>query len=135
MVLKGNNQNYSNVTSSHKKRLLISARPFVDMKNRFYLHPVINQFEVTWMYSAQQLTEEELLEMLPSYDGWILGDDPCSRRVLQAGKSGALKAVVKWGVGTDNVDFAALTDLNIDFNNTPGVFGKEVADLAVAVKA
>jgi D-3-phosphoglycerate dehydrogenase len=102
------------------------------MKDRFLSNPVIDQFDVTWMNSAQQMTEEELLEMLPTYDGWILGDDPCSRKVLQAGKSGALKAVVKWGVGTDNVDFAALTDLDIHFDNTPGVFGKEVADLAFA---
>jgi D-3-phosphoglycerate dehydrogenase len=132
MVLMDDNQNSANVASSPKKRLLISAPPFVNMKNEFYSHPVINAFEVTWMKSAQQMSEEELLEMLPSYDGWILGDDPCSRKVLQAGKSGALKAVVKWGVGTDNIDFAALTDLDIDFNNTPGVFGKEVADLAFA---
>jgi D-3-phosphoglycerate dehydrogenase len=43
-----------------------------------------------------------------------------------------LKAVVKWGVGTDNIDFQALKEFGIAFNNTPGAFGKEVADLAFA---
>jgi hypothetical protein len=47
--------------------------------------------------SAQQMSEVELLEKLPNFDGWILGDDPCTRRVLEAGKRGHLKAVVKWG--------------------------------------
>jgi D-3-phosphoglycerate dehydrogenase len=132
MVLKESNFNSTGMTRSHKKRLLISAPPFVNMKIRFFSNFVISKFDVTWMNSAQQMSEEELLEILPTFDGWILGDDPCSRKVLQAGKAGSLKAVVKWGVGTDNIDFTALTDLNIDFSNTPGVFGKEVADLAFA---
>ena len=60
-----------------------------------------------------------------------MGDDPCSEKVLQSGKAGDLRAVVKWGVGTDNIDFKALEKLNIKFSNTPSVFGNEVADLAI----
>jgi D-3-phosphoglycerate dehydrogenase len=89
-------------------------------------------FSAYWGVSKQQLTEEELIELVPMFDGWILGDDPCTRAVLEAGKKGNLKAVVKWGVGTDNIDFLALQELEIPFSNTPGVFGKEVADLAMA---
>lgn len=81
---------------------------------------------------TQVMSEEELMDILPDYDGWIIGDDPATRRVFEAGTSGKLKAAVKWGVGTDNVDFAACKDLGIPIINTPGVFGNEVADVALS---
>lgn len=79
---------------------------------------------------TQIMNEKELIELLPEYDGWIIGDDPATRRVFEAGKKGNLKAAVKWGVGVDNVDFAACKDLSIPIINTPGVFGREVSDVA-----
>ena len=115
-----------------RRKILISAPPFVNLESYFESHSGLNEYQVTWVKSAQQMSEAELLEKLPSFDGWILGDDPCTRRLLEAGKRGNLKAVVKWGVGTDNIDFQALKEFGIAFDNTPGAFGKEVADLAFA---
>ncbi|MEI6190034.1 MAG: phosphoglycerate dehydrogenase [Chitinophagia bacterium] len=80
----------------------------------------------------QILSEEELLALVPNVDGWIIGDDPATRKVFEAGKLGKLKAAVKWGVGTDNVDFDSCKQLNIPISNTPQMFGGEVADLAIA---
>lgn len=80
---------------------------------------------------TQTLSEEELIATLPDFDGWIIGDDPASGRVLKAGAGGRLRAIVKWGVGVDNVDFASARDLGLQAAHTPGVFGREVADLAV----
>jgi len=79
----------------------------------------------------QILPEQKLVELVPKFDGWIIGDDPATKKVFEAGKSGLLKAAVKWGVGTDNVDFKACTDFKIPIKNTPGMFGEEVADLAM----
>ena len=79
----------------------------------------------------QVMSEEELIKLLPDYDGWIIGDDPATRKVLEAGKKGKLKAAMKWGVGTDNVDFEACKELEIPISNTPNVFGNEVADVAI----
>lgn len=81
---------------------------------------------------VQTLSEEELLQILPTVDGWIIGDDPATERVFQAGKNGKLKAAVKWGVGVDNVDFAACKKLDIPIINTPNMFGAEVATIAAA---
>jgi D-3-phosphoglycerate dehydrogenase / 2-oxoglutarate reductase len=39
---------------------------------------------------------------------------------------------VKWGIGVDNVDFAACKDLGIPVTNTPQMFGSEVADVGTA---
>ncbi|MFD2580811.1 hypothetical protein ACFSTD_24215 [Novosphingobium colocasiae] len=71
---------------------------------------------------VQIMTEDELEALLPEFDGWIIGDDPASRKVLEAGAGGKLSAIVKWGVGVDNVDFKAAADLGLKSCNTPGVF-------------
>ncbi|WP_230773615.1 NAD(P)-dependent oxidoreductase [Roseiconus lacunae] len=80
---------------------------------------------------AQNLSEEELIGLLPEFDGWIIGDDPATAEVFDAGVKGNLKAAVKWGVGVDNVDFAGAASAGLTVPNTPGMFGDEVADIAV----
>jgi D-3-phosphoglycerate dehydrogenase len=80
---------------------------------------------------VQTLSEDELVELVPKVDGWIIGDDPATERVFEAGKNGRLKAAVKWGVGIDNVDLNACARFGIPISNTPRMFGDEVADLAV----
>lgn len=81
---------------------------------------------------VQVLTEDELIEIVPTVDAWIIGDDPATERVFTAGKNGKLRAAVKWGVGVDNVDFKACEKLGIPIQNTPRMFGNEVADMALA---
>ena len=80
---------------------------------------------------VQTLSVEELKEIVPKHDGWIIGDDPATREVFEAGKLGDLKAAVKWGIGVDNVDFTACKDLEIPIINTPDMFGTEVSDIAL----
>ncbi|MDA9263408.1 phosphoglycerate dehydrogenase [Saprospiraceae bacterium] len=96
-------------------------RPLFEKKNIELVAPDV----------VQTLTEDELIELLPSMDGWIIGDDPATERVFQAGKNGKLKAAVKWGIGVDNVDFEACEKLGIPIINTPNMFGEEVASVAV----
>ncbi len=81
---------------------------------------------------VQVLTEDELIELVPTVDAWIIGDDPATEKVFTAGKNGKLIAAVKWGVGVDNVDFKACEKLGIPIANTPRMFGNEVADMALA---
>lgn len=80
---------------------------------------------------VQTLSIDELKKIVPEHDGWIIGDDPATREVFTAGHAGRLKAAVKWGIGVDNVDFAACKDLGIPITNTPNMFGGEVADIAL----
>ena len=79
----------------------------------------------------QTLTEDELIYQLQGHDGWIIGDDPATARVVAAAKDSGLKAAVKWGVGVDNVDLTAFKEAEIPIANTPNMFGDEVADLAM----
>jgi D-3-phosphoglycerate dehydrogenase len=81
---------------------------------------------------TQTLPEQELVRLVPEFDGWIIGDDPATFNVVEAGSKGKLKAAVKWGVGVDNIDFDAFQKFNIKITNTPKMFGAEVADVALA---
>lgn len=87
-------------------------------------------FDVKIPEFTQEMSEDALCEIIGEYDGWIIGDDPATRRVLEAGTSGRLKACMRWGVGTNNLDFQAFKDYQIPIENTRGVFGREVSDLA-----
>ena len=102
------------------------------MQNQFL--PLLEQYgvEARCPNVVQTLSEDELTVMLPDVDGWIIGDDPATMRVFEAGRQGKLKAAVKWGVGTDNVDYEACASLDIPIDNTPGMFGDEVADIALS---
>jgi len=89
------------------------------------------KIELTTPNVVQTMSVDELKKIVPLHDGWIIGDDPATREVFEAGKKGKLKAAVKWGIGVDNVDFDACKDLSIPIINTPYMFGNEVSDIAM----
>lgn len=112
-------------------KILVTCPPMLRMIDSF--RPLFAQYgvEITTPNVVQTLSVEELKGLVPKHDGWIIGDDPATREVFEAGRAGLLKAAVKWGIGVDNVDFAACKDLGIPIINTPNMFGGEVADIAV----
>lgn len=112
-------------------RVLVTCPPMLGMIDAFRGHANSLGLDLVAAQVTQTLSEEALCEQLPDFDGWIIGDDPATRRVFQAGQAGQLRAAVKWGIGVDNVDFAACKELDIPIINTPGMFGAEVADIAV----
>jgi len=112
-------------------KILVTCPPMLGMIDSFIPLFEKHGVEVTSPKVVQTLSVEELKELVPQHDGWIIGDDPATRAVFEAGKQGKLKAAVKWGIGVDNVDFAACKDLDIPIINTPDMFGEEVADIAM----
>ena len=94
--------------------------------------PALNAagLEVDAPVVPQQLSEEELLELLPGCVGIVAGDDPLTRRVIDAAPS--LRVICKWGVGLDSIDLAYAAERGIPVINTPGAFDDEVADMAMA---
>jgi D-3-phosphoglycerate dehydrogenase len=113
-------------------KILVTCPPMVKQIHEFRPEFEKRGLELVIPDFVQTLTEEELIELLPEMDGWIIGDDPATERVFTAGKSGKLKAAVKWGVGVDNVDFKAAQKLGIPISNTPRMFGNEVADIGIS---
>ena len=117
---------------NNQMRVLVTCPPMLGMFEEFVEPAKALGIELVAAKTTQVLTEAELIELLPHYDGWIIGDDPATKQVFEAGLTGKLKAAVKWGIGVDNVDFAACKELNIPIINTPNMFGGEVADVALA---
>ena len=64
-------------------------------------------------------------------DALIAGAEPIPREVLNA--SEGLRVVQKHGVGVDNIDLDAATELGIAVANAPGTNTEAVADLAIGL--
>lgn len=113
------------------KKILLTCPPMINRITEYNDLIKKYNFEIEIPNFQQTMNEEQLCEIIGNYDGWIIGDDPATRKVFEKGKTGKFKACIKWGVGTDNVDFNACRDLNIPITNIPQVFGEEVSDVAI----
>jgi D-3-phosphoglycerate dehydrogenase len=114
------------------KDILVTCPPMLGQIDRFMEPAAALGLRLCPAAVTQILSVPELLQVVPGHDGWIIGDDPATREVFAAGRAGRLRAAVKWGIGVDNVDFAACRDLGLPVINTPNMFGTEVADVATA---
>ena len=113
-------------------RVLLTCPPMIGLVDEFRADFEARGIELVVPDFVQVMSEEALMDILPSCDGWIIGDDPATAQVLEAGNDGKLVAAVKWGLGVDNVDFDAARARGMSIVNTPTVFGNEVADVAMA---
>ncbi len=113
------------------KKILLTCPPMIKQINLFNEYILKYDFDIYIPEFTQTLSEEKLIDLLPQFDGWIIGDDPATRKVFESGIKGKFKAAVKWGVGVDNVDFEACKEFKIPITNTPGVFGEEVSDVVL----
>jgi D-3-phosphoglycerate dehydrogenase len=76
---------------------------------------------------TQHVSRADLERLLPQCDGIIAGDEPLDRALLASAPR--LRVISRWGVGIDNVDLEAASELGIEVRNTPAVFADEVADV------
>lgn len=81
---------------------------------------------------GQQFSAVEMAEHIVGCDTVIAGDDTIDAHVLDVAKANGVKAIIKWGIGTDGIDKPHATRIGMPVYNTPGVFGEEVADLALS---
>lgn len=88
-------------------------------------------YEVVMNPYGRILTKEELAEILRDADGVILGVDPMDAEVIS--KATKLKAIARYGVGTDNIDVAAAKSRNIPVTITVGANSDAVAEYAVTL--
>jgi D-3-phosphoglycerate dehydrogenase len=76
------------------------------------------------------LDEDEMVELVRDCAGLIVGVDPVTPRVLEAGP---LRVVVKYGSGMDNIDVEAARSRGVQVSSTPGTNARSVAELAIAL--
>ena len=76
------------------------------------------------------ITPEELLKTIPEFPCMVVRSrTKVTREVIDAGK--ALKAIVRAGVGLDNIDVAYAKEKGIQVHNTPTASTQSVAELTV----
>ena len=77
------------------------------------------------------LNEEQLCNIIGDYDALLIRSyTQVSKKVLQAAKN--LKLIGRAGIGVDNVDISAATELGIIVMNTPDANATTTAELAIA---
>jgi D-3-phosphoglycerate dehydrogenase len=111
------------------ERVLITCRQMQNCIDEFRPRLDERELELVLPEVVQQPSEDDLIEIIGGFDGMIAGDDPLSARVLEHAKR--MRIISKWGVGIDGIDLDAARALGISVVNTPGVFGGEVADIAL----
>ncbi len=78
------------------------------------------------------LSKEELLAIIPEYDGLIIRSDTRPEAdVIAAGKK--LKVIGRTGIGVDNIDIAAATKQGVVVMNTPGSNSVATAEQTMAL--
>jgi D-3-phosphoglycerate dehydrogenase len=88
-------------------------------------------YEVIMNPYGRIMTEEEMISEIEDVDGIIIGVDPLNRNVLKHAKK--LKAISKYGVGTDNIDMEYTKNAGIPVTRTVGANSDAVADYAMAL--
>jgi len=78
----------------------------------------------------RRFTQEELIDFLSQCDVAIVGLDKITEEVLS--KVPNLKAISKYGVGLDNIDFKACQKYGVEVLHTPGVNKRSVSEQALA---
>ena len=74
-----------------KWSVLLTCPPMIGQSHRYRDLYDRHRLEVVIPDFCQTMTEDDLCGLVPLYDGWIIGDDPATRRVLEAGKAGRLR--------------------------------------------
>jgi D-3-phosphoglycerate dehydrogenase len=112
-----------------KYRVLISCRQLQETIEPYRALFEERGIEIELPAVVQQLTEQQLLDIVDRFDGVIAGDDPFTAHVLEKAKR--LKVISKWGIGVDAIDQRAAQRLGILVRNTPNAFAEEVADVVL----
>jgi D-3-phosphoglycerate dehydrogenase / 2-oxoglutarate reductase len=86
--------------------------------------------EVRFPEQERPLSEDEMVELVRGCAGLVVGVDPVSRPVFEAGP---LRVVVKYGSGTDNIDLPAANALGAKVSSTPAANARSVAELTLGL--
>jgi D-3-phosphoglycerate dehydrogenase / 2-oxoglutarate reductase len=111
-----------------KSRVLIAPAPLQEIEHVY--GPVLRQagHEIVFSNLAHQMSEQELIAMLPGCAASLAGSEPYTRGVIAAAAAKGLKIIARAGVGYDAVDLAAATEYGVAVTITPGTNQDSVAE-------
>jgi D-3-phosphoglycerate dehydrogenase / 2-oxoglutarate reductase len=110
-------------------RVAVTPRSFRQTPGE-HLERLRAEVDVSFPDVDRPLVEDEMVKLVRGCAGLIVGVDPVTGQVLEAGP---LRVVVKYGSGMDNIDVRAAEELGIRVSSTPGANARSVAELAVGL--
>ena len=114
--------------------VLVSSRSFGGISEEGVRLLKEAKFDVRRIASEERpITEEKFVEIVERENPEVVicGAEPISRKVIEACPK--LTMIMKHGVGVDNIDIRAATELKIVVANAPGTNTEAVADLTIAM--
>lgn len=114
------------------EKILITPKSFKKYKENAYKLLTAQGYEIIENNLGRTMTEEEIIKAAQdNVVGIIIGVDPLPKGVLIECKS--LRAISKYGVGLDNIDLEAASELGIPVKNAVGTNSISVAEHAIAL--
>ncbi|RED66169.1 phosphoglycerate dehydrogenase [Cohnella lupini] len=115
-----------------KAKILITPKSFANYKDSVYPDIVCQGYEIIENRLGRTMTGEEIVELASEeVVGIIIGIDPLPAGVLRRCKD--LRAVSKYGMGTDNIDLDAARELNIEVQIAAGTNNVSVAEHTIGL--
>jgi phosphoglycerate dehydrogenase-like enzyme len=115
-----------------KPKILITPKSFSSSKPIVYPEILAEGYEIVENTTGRTLTGEEIASLaFEGVVGIIIGIDPLPADVLRRCKD--LKAVSKYGMGTDNIDLDAARELGIEVRVAAGTNNVSVAEHAIGL--
>jgi D-3-phosphoglycerate dehydrogenase len=112
-------------------KVLITPRSYGKHDNAPFALLKEKGFEVVRNDTGGIMKERALKAAIAGVDGVIIGVDPLTADVMSAAPG--LKAVAKYGVGTDNIDLTYCEERGIKVSKTTGANSEAVADYTFAL--
>jgi phosphoglycerate dehydrogenase-like enzyme len=92
----------------------------------------LDEVTVVKRYELASAREDEVLALgLAGAWAVVAGSEPYTRGLFAA--TPELKAILRWGTGSDSIDIPAATDAGVAVITTPAVNAEAVADMALAL--
>lgn len=112
-------------------KVLFGPAPMRDIPHCYEPLLTAAGFELVYPPAVRQMTEGELLALLPGCVASLAGSEPYTRRVIAAGAAAGLKVIARAGVGYDAVDVPAATEHGVVVCYAPGSNHEAVGEHAM----
>ncbi len=112
-------------------RILVTPRSFGKSNPRPLEMLQEKGYELVLNPYGRILTEAEMAEAIAEVDGVVIGVDPLGEAVLR--HASRLRAISKYGIGTDNIDLGYARQAGIPVAVAAGANSESVADYAMAL--
>lgn len=110
--------------SKHYQVSQSERKKFKKKKIKIFFHQSKKQFH----------SSDELFKILNKYSQIhkiVYGDDIIDKKIINLLAKKKCKHIIKWGMGLDSIDLSEAERKKIPVSNFPGIFKKEVAELAI----